>query len=164
MPKSITWSWKRWASKFTGVGIMPSLYTREAGSEVVFGILPTCYFIVLVQLLSCVWFLWPHGLQHTRLPCPSLSLGACANSCPLTWLCLPANPCSWFPSPPAFNLSQHLGLFQHELFALCGQSIRASASTQVLPMNIQSWFPLGLTGLLSFQRKDSLKSLLQHHN
>ena len=164
MPKSITWSWKRWASKFTGVGIMPRLYTREAGSEVVFGILPTCYFIVLVQLLSCVWFLWPHGLQHTRLPYPSLSLGACANSCPLTWLCHPAIPCSWFPSPPAFNLSQHLGLFQHELFALCGQSIRASASTPVLPMNIQSWFPLGLTGLLSFQRKDRLKSLLQHHN
>ena len=65
----------------------------------------------------------------------------------------PSHPLS-SPSPPAFNLSQHQGLFQwkdHWLFPSGGQSIRASAS--VLPMDIQGWFPLGLTGLISLQSK-----------
>ena len=53
------------------------------------------------------------------------------------------------PSPPAFNLSQHQGLFQCQLFTSGGQIIGASASTSVLPMNIQGWFPLGLIGLTS---------------
>ena len=52
--------------------------------------------------------------------------------------------------PMAFNLFQHQGLFQW-VFASCGQSIGASASELVLPMNVQSWFPLGLTGLISLQ-------------
>ena len=60
------------------------------------------------------------------------------------------------PSPPAFNLSQHHSFPVSQLFISGGQSIGASAS--VLPMNIQSWFPLGLTGLIS------LLSLLQHHS
>ena len=44
--------------------------------------------MVFVQLFSCVW-LWPHGLQHTRLPCPSPSPRACSISCPLSWSCHP---------------------------------------------------------------------------
>ena len=56
--------------------------------------------------------LWPHGLQHTRLPCPSSTPGAFSNSCPLSqWCHSPSHPLS-SPSPPAFNLSQHQGLFQ----------------------------------------------------
>ena len=60
------------------------------------------------------------------------------------------------PSPPAFNFSQLQGLFQwvsslHQYFG--GQSIGASASASVLPMNIQGWFPLGLTDLISLQSK-----------
>ena len=58
---------------------------------------------------------WPHDLQHDRLPCPSPSLGACSNSCPSSWWCHPtissSHPLS-SPSPPAFSLSQHQGLFQ----------------------------------------------------
>ena len=62
----------------------------------------------------------------------------------------PSHPLS-SPSPPAFNLSQHQGLFQCQFYASGGQSIRICAS--VLPMNIQDWFPLGLTSLISFQLK-----------
>ena len=54
---------------------------------------------------------WPHGLQHPRLPCPSRNPGACSNSCPSSWWCHPTILSSVIPSP-AFNLSQHQGLFQ----------------------------------------------------
>ena len=69
------------------------------------------------------------------------------------------------PSPPTFNLSQHQGLFQgvsslHQV----AKSIGVSASASDLPMNIQDWFPLGLTGLISLQSKGLSKSLLQHHS
>ena len=56
--------------------------------------------------------LWPHGLQHARLPCPSPTPGACSNSCPSSWWCHPTISSSVTPSPPALNLSQHQGLFQ----------------------------------------------------
>ena len=57
------------------------------------------------------------------------------------------------PSPPAFNLLQHQDLLQCQLFASGGQRIGASASASFLPTNIQDWFPLGLTGLISLQSK-----------
>ena len=58
------------------------------------------------------------------------------------------------PSPPAFNLSQHQGFFpKSQIFTSGGQSIETSASASVLPMNIQVWFPLGLTGLISLLSK-----------
>ena len=72
------------------------------------------------------------------------------------------------PSPPAFNLSTALGSFpMSRLFPSSGQSIGASASASALLMNIQGWFPLGLTGLISFDLlavQGALKSLLQHHS
>ena len=100
--------------------------------------------------------LWPHGLQHARLPRPSPTPGACSNSCPSSWWSIqPSHPLS-SPSPPAFNLSQHQELFQRVsslFFASGGQSIGASASASVLPVNIQHWFPLGWTGWISLQSK-----------
>ena len=58
------------------------------------------------------------------------------------------------PSPPAFNLSQHQGLFpMSQFFTSDGQSIGVSASASILPMNIQDWFPLGWTGWISLQSK-----------
>ena len=58
------------------------------------------------------------------------------------------------PSPPTFNLSHNEGLFKmSQFFASGGQSIGVSASTSVLPMNIQDWFPLGWTGWISLQSK-----------
>ena len=97
-------------------------------------------------------FLQPHGLQHTRLPCLSPTPGVCSNSCPLTHDGIqPSHPLS-SPSPPEFNLSQYQGLFpMSQFFTFGGQSNEVSAS--VLPMNIQDWFALGLTGLISLQPK-----------
>ena len=98
--------------------------------------------------------LWPHGLQQVMLPWPPLYPRVCSNSCPLSqWCCLTiltsVNPLSFrlhsFPTLGSFPVNW--------LFASGGQSIGASASTSVLPMNIQSWFPLGLTSLISFQYK-----------
>ena len=57
------------------------------------------------------------------------------------------------PSPPAFNFSQHQVFQMSQFFMSGGQSIWVSASASVLPMNIQDWFPLGLTGLISLQSK-----------
>ena len=56
--------------------------------------------------------LWPHRLQHARLPCPSPSPRACSNSCPLSWWSIQLSHPLSSPSPPPFNLSQHQGLFQ----------------------------------------------------
>ena len=97
---------------------------------------------------SCLTFWDPMGC---RLPCPSRSPGACSNSCPLSRWCY--HFVLSFPSPPAFSLSQHEGLFQWVGSASSGQSTGASALASVLPMNIQDWFPSGLTGWLSLQSK-----------
>ena len=98
--------------------------------------------------------LWPHGLHHPRLPCPSLTSGAYSNSCPLSRWCHPTTSSSVTP------FSSHLQSFPasgdfpvSQFFASGGQSIGVSASTSVFPMNIQDWFPLGLTGLISLQSK-----------
>ena len=91
-----------------------------------------------------------HGLQHASPPCPSPNPGACSNSCPLSQWCHSTISSSIVQSPPAFNLSQHQGLFQMcQFFASGGQSIVVSASTSVLPMNTQDWSPLGWTGWIS---------------
>ena len=98
--------------------------------------------------------LQPHGLQQTRLPCPSPTPGVYSNSCPLTRWCHPTiltsvMPFSFrlqsFPTSGAFQMSQ--------FFSSGGQSIRVSASGSVLPKDIQDWFPLGWTGWISLQSK-----------
>ena len=95
----------------------------------------------------------PHGLQHARLPCPSPTPRVCSNSCPLSQWCHPTISFSVIP----FSCSQSFpatGSFPMSwLFALGSQSMGASASTSVLPMNIQGWFPLGLMSLISLQSK-----------
>ena len=95
--------------------------------------------------------LWPHGLQHTSLPCSSPSPRVCSNLYPLSWWCHPTilSSVTLFSCPQPFPAS---GCFpKSQFFTSGGQSIGVSAS--VLPMNIQGWFPLGLTGLISLQSK-----------
>ena len=99
--------------------------------------------------------LWPHGLQHTRLPCPSPTPGACSNLCPLSWWCHPVISSSLVPFSSCLQSFPASGSFpMSQFFALGGQSIGASASASVLPMHIQDWFPLGLTGLISLLSKE----------
>ena len=114
-----------------------------------------------VQSLSHVWLFVTPGTEHTRLPCPSPTPGAYSNSCPLSWWCHPTTSSSVVPFSSAFNLSQHQGLFQSQLFASGGQSIEVSASASVRPMNSQDWFPLGLNGWISLQSK-GLSSFLSN--
>ena len=101
----------------------------------------------------------PHGLQHScSLPTP----GAYSNSCPL---------CQWSHPTISFSVSSSLQSFpalgsflMSQLFTSGGQRIGISALASVLPMNIQDWSPLGLTGWISLPSKGIFKSLLQHHN
>ena len=99
--------------------------------------------------------LWPHGQQHARPPCPSPTPGVYSNSGPLSqWFhpaisysVVPFSSClQSFPAPGSFQMSQ--------FFTLVSQSTGISASASVLPMNIQDWFPLELTGWISLQSKE----------
>ena len=94
----------------------------------------------------------PHGLQHARLPCPSPTPRAYSNSCPLSWWCHPTTSSSVILFSSCLQLFSASGAFpMSQFFASGGQSTGASPSASVLPMNIQDWFPLGLTGLISLQ-------------
>ena len=99
--------------------------------------------------------LQPHGLQHTRLPCPSPIPGDCSNSCPLSRWCHPTVSSSVVPFSSRLQSFPASGSFpMSQFFESGGQSIGVSASASVLPMNIQDWFPfLGLTGWISLQSK-----------
>ena len=96
----------------------------------------------------------PHGLQHTRLPCPSPTPRACSNSCLMSWWCYPTISFSVVPfSSRLQSFPASHSILTSQLFASGGPSTGVSASTSVLPMNSQDWFLLGLTGWISFQSK-----------
>ena len=93
--------------------------------------------------------LWPHRLQHARLPCPSPSPWVCSNSCPLSRWCHPTISSSVAPFSSCLQSFPASGSFLMSwLFTSGGQSAGALASASVLPMTIQDWFPLGWTGLI----------------
>ena len=107
-------------------------------------------------------YLQPQWLQHSGPPCPSPTSMVYSNTCPLTWW--------WHPtiSSSVVTVSSHLPSFpasgsfpMSHLFPSGGQSIGASASASVLPIDIQDWFPLGLTDLISLQSKGLLLLLLR---
>ena len=96
----------------------------------------------------------PHGLQHTRLPCPSPTPGAYSNLYPLSWRCHPTISSSVIPVSSHLQFFPESGSFQmSQLFPSGGQSIGVSASASVLQMNTQNWYDLGWTGWISFQSK-----------
>ena len=99
--------------------------------------------------------LQPHGLQNARPPYPSPTPGVHSNSCPLNWWHHPTISSSGVPfSSPHLQYFPASGSFpMSQLFTSGGQNIGVSASTSVLPMNTQDWFPLGLAGWISLQSK-----------
>ena len=112
---------------------------------------------VTLLLFSCSVMsdsLWLYGLQHTSLPCPSPSPGACSNSCPLSQWCHPNISSSVIPFSSCLQSFPASGSFlMNRVFVSGGQSIGVSVSVSVFSMNIQDWFPLGLTGLISLLSK-----------
>ena len=107
----------------------------------------------------------PHELPPARPPCPLPTPRVYSNSCPSSWWChstisssvVPFSSCAQsFPASGSIQMGK--------FFASGGRSIGVSASASLLPLNIQNWFPLGWTGCISLQSKESLKSLLQHHS
>ena len=99
-------------------------------------------------------FLWPHGLQHTRLPCPSPSPGACSNSCPLSQWCQPTISTFVISFSSCLLSFQAPGSFLVSWFFTSGdQSIGVSASASVIPLNTQDGSPLGWTGWILLQSK-----------
>ena len=99
--------------------------------------------------------LWPHGLQHARLPCLSLTPRAPSNSWPSSWWCHSTISSSVVPFSSCLQSLPASGSFlRSQFFTSGGQSIGVSASASVLPMNIQDWFSLGVTGLISSTCKE----------
>ena len=115
-------------------------------------LLTACYISVQFSRSVVSNSLWPHGLQHASLSCPSPTPGACSNSCPSSRWCpstisssvIPFSRLQFFPGSGSFPMSQFLA-------DSSGQSIGVSAS--VLPVNIQDCFPLRWTGWISLQSK-----------
>ena len=124
-------------------------------------ILSPCWFNLYAEFSSIQfssWVmsdsLWPHGLQHAKLPCPSPTPGVYSNSRPLSRWCHPTISSSVVPFSSCLQSFPASGSFQmSQFFASCGQSIGVSASASVLPMNIQDWFALGWTGFFFLQSK-----------
>ena len=97
--------------------------------------------------------LWPHGLQHSRLPCPSPSPRVYSNSCPLSLWCH-RHLILYHSLLLLHSISPNISVFSNEsVLQIRWPSTGASASASVLPMNIQGWFPLGLTVLISLRSK-----------
>ena len=124
--------------------------------------------IVVVQSVHMSSSLWPHGLQHSRLPCPSLSFVVCSNSCPLSQFCHSIISSSVAPSPSTLHLSPHQSIFQwvgplHQWLNYRSFSFSISPSNEysgLISFRID-WFDLFPRDLISVQ--GTLKNL-QHHN
>ena len=108
--------------------------------------------------------LWPHGLQHARLPCPSPTSGAYSDSCPLSWGCHPTISSPTVPFSSCLQSCTASESFpMSQLFARGGQSTGVSALASFLPKKSQGWSS-EWTGWISLQVQGTLKSLLQHHS
>ena len=138
-----------------------SIFSRESGSLAFIKILPnssthfTHLHYILVQSLNWIWLLWPHGVQQARILSTPLFPGICSNLCPLSWWCYLTVLSFVVPFSSCLQCFPALGSFPMSLcFVSGGQRIGASASASVLPEDIQGWFPLRLTGVISLQTKE----------
>ena len=114
----------------------------------------SCHHFSSGQSLSLLWLFGTPRTAVRQAPCPSPTTGAYSNSCPSGWWChstISSSVIPFFSCPQSFPASVSFQMSQ--LFTSGSQSIGVSASTSVLPMNIQDWFPLGWTGWISLQSK-----------
>ena len=143
------------------------IFPHCAGRSVIWPICASLFCLVKC-ICCCCWLvtqsyhmsdsLQTRGLQHARLPCPSPSSGACSSSCPLSRWCHPTISSSVVPVSSCLQSFPASGSFPvSQLFKSGGQSIGASVSASVPPMNIQDWLSLGLTSLISLQSKGLLR-------
>ena len=135
---------RTWASLYLHCSTLAKWHTHQChdSSETLHQLLHFGYSVMFDSL-------WPHGLQHTRLPCPSPTPGVYSNSCPLSRWCHPTISYSVVPFSFYFQPLPVSGSFPMcQFFTSGGFSFRS-----VLPMNIQDWFPLGWTGLISLLSK-----------
>ena len=147
----MTLEWSRGPSDF---GILEWLTWVDLKKVPVFLLFPPLFSAVQFSCSVVSDSLWPHGLQHTRPPCPSPTPGVYSNSCPLSGWCHPAISSSVIPFSSHLQSFPASGSFEmSQLFTSRGQSIGVSASASVLPMNIQDRFSLGLTIWVSLQSK-----------
>ena len=129
-------------SKFAFPLWIPNIGAVHGGSLVLF----SWGFELLLPSPNILFDSLPHEVQHIRLPCPSLSNGVGSKSCPVSWWCHPTFSPSVVPFSSCLQSFLASGSFPlSRLFTSGGQSIGASASVSVFPMNIQDWFPLGST-------------------
>ena len=128
---------------------------RMIGSYGIFSTLRNCQslFKYVVQLLNHVWLFATPWTAASQASLSIINSLACSNSCPLSRWCHPTISFSVVPFPCLLSFLVSGPFLMSRLFASGGQSTGASASASVLPMNIQEWFPLGLTGLISLQPK-----------
>ena len=134
--------------------VLPTIFLEETIMSQLIVLGPLVNYSVQFSHSVVSYSLQPHELQLTRPPCPSWTPGVYPNSCPLSWWCHPTISSSVIPFFSCLQSFPTSGSFQmSQLFASGGQSTRVSASTSVLPMNIQYWFPLGWTGWISLQSK-----------
>ena len=124
----------------------------------IWGIRSLYYYLFSSVAQSCLT-LQPHGLQHARPLCPSLTPGVHPNPHPLSWWCYPTILSSVIPFSSCPQSLPWSGSFPvSQFFASGSQSIGLSTSTSVLPMNTQDWPSLGWTGWISLNPRDSQES------
>ena len=136
------------------MGVWSSSINPKSLEDYFSDLLPTFERMLLFSCTVMSDSLQPHGRQQARLPRPSSSPRACSTSRPLSWWCHSTISSSVVPFFSHFQSFLASGsLLMSQLFTSGDQSIGASASTSTLPVNIQDWSPLGLTGLISLQSK-----------
>ena len=148
-PDLIFWAEVWSVSCFTCLWVFVTPWTVAHQAPLSMGMDAHSSISVVVQSLSHVKSVWLHRLQHARLPCASPAPGACSNSCPSSQWCHPTISSSVVPFFSCFqSFPASWSFLMSLLFAPGGRSIRVSVSASVLPMNMQDWFPLGLTCLI----------------
>ena len=139
----------KWAFSLSSFTLIKRLFSSSSLSAI-----RVVFYLQFSSVAQSCLTLQAHGLQHTRLPCPSPTPGAYSNSCPLRRWYHPTISSSVIPFSSHLQSFPASGSFSVSLFfASGGQSTGVWASALVLPMNIQDWFPLGWTGWISLQSK-----------